>query len=32
MLRFYRSVLDLSRLNEMLLQLFEVAFLMDPSA
>ncbi len=32
MQRFYRTVMDLSRLNEMLLQLFEEAILMDPSA
>ena len=30
MQRYYRSVMDLSRLNEMLLQLFEEAILMDP--
>jgi len=32
MQRYYRSVMDLSRLNEMLLQLFEEAILMDPTA
>lgn len=32
MQRYYRTVMDLSRLNEMLLQLFEEAILMDPSA
>ena len=31
MQRYYRTVMDLSRLNEMLLQLFEEAILMDPS-
>jgi [protein-PII] uridylyltransferase len=32
MQRYYRTVMDLSRLNEMLLQLFEEAILMDPNA
>jgi len=32
MQRYYRTVMDLSRLNEMLLQLFEEAILMDPAA
>ena len=32
MQRYYRTVMDLSRLNEMLLQLFEEAILMDPQA
>ena len=32
MQRYYRSVMELSRLNEMLLQLFEEAILMDPTA
>ena len=32
MQRYYRTVMDLSRLNEMLLQLFEEAILMDPDA
>ena len=32
MQRYYRTVMNLSRLNEMLLQLFEEAILMDPSA
>ncbi len=32
MQRYYRTVMDLSRLNEMLLQLFEEAILMDPEA
>ncbi|TDJ37115.1 MAG: [protein-PII] uridylyltransferase [Gammaproteobacteria bacterium] len=32
MQRYYRTVMDLSRLNEMLLQLFEEAILMDPHA
>ena len=32
MQRYYRTVMDLSRINEMLLQLFEEAILMDPSA
>lgn len=32
MQRYYRTVMDLSRLNEMLLQLFEEAILMDPTA
>ena len=32
MQRYYRTVMDLSRLNEMLLQLFEEAILMDPFA
>ena len=32
MQRYYRTVMDLSRLNEMLLQLFEEALLMDPNA
>ncbi len=32
MQRYYRTVMDLSRLNEMLLQLFEEALLMDPHA
>jgi len=32
MQRYYRTVMELSRLNEMLLQLFEEAILMDPSA
>ena len=32
MQRYYRSVMDLSRLNEMLLQQFEEAILMDPNA
>ncbi len=32
MQRYYRTVMDLSRLNEMLLQLFEEAILMDPGA
>jgi len=31
MQRYYRTVMDLSRLNEMLLQLFEEAILMDPA-
>jgi [protein-PII] uridylyltransferase len=31
-LTYYRTVMDLSRLNEMLLQLFEEAILMDPDA
>jgi [protein-PII] uridylyltransferase len=32
MQRYYRTVMELSRLNEMLLQLFEEAILMDPAA
>jgi [protein-PII] uridylyltransferase len=32
MQRYYRTVMDLSRLNEMLLQLFEEEILMDPGA
>ena len=32
MQRYYRTVMDLSRLNEMLLQLFEEEILMDPQA
>ena len=32
MQHYYRSVMELSRLNEMLLQLFEEAILMDPTA
>ena len=32
MQRYYRTVMDLSRLNEMLLQQFEEAILMDPNA
>lgn len=32
MQRYYRTVMDLSRINEMLLQLFEEAILMDPTA
>jgi [protein-PII] uridylyltransferase len=32
MQRYYRTVMDLSRLNEMLLQLFEEEILMDPAA
>jgi [protein-PII] uridylyltransferase len=32
MQRYYRTVMELSRLNEMLLQQFEEAILMDPSA
>lgn len=32
MQRYYRTVMDLSRLNEMLLQLFEEVILMDPNA
>ncbi len=32
MQRYYRTVMDLSRLNEMLLQSFEEAILMDPDA
>ena len=32
MQRYYRTVLELSRLNEMLLQQFEEAILMDPQA
>lgn len=32
MQRYYRTVMDLRRLNEMLLQLFEEAILLDPSA
>jgi [protein-PII] uridylyltransferase len=32
MQRYYRTVMDLSRLNEMLLQQFEEAILMDPGA
>ncbi len=32
MQRYYRTVMELSRLNEMLLQLFDEAILMDPSA
>ncbi|MDX1482277.1 MAG: [protein-PII] uridylyltransferase, partial [Woeseiaceae bacterium] len=32
MQRYYRTVMDLNRLNEMLLQLFEEAILMDPDA
>jgi len=32
MQRYYRTVMDLSRLNEMLLQLFEEAILMNPDA
>ena len=32
MQRYYRTVMDLSRLNEMLLQQFEEAILMDPAA
>ena len=32
MQRYYRTVMGLSRLNEMLLQLFEEAILMDPDA
>ena len=31
MQRYYRTVMDLSRLNEMLLQLFQEAILMDPN-
>ncbi len=32
MQRYYRTVMDLSRLNDILLQLFEEAILMDPDA
>jgi [protein-PII] uridylyltransferase len=32
MQRYYRTVMELSRLNEMLLQLFEEAILLDPAA
>ncbi len=32
MQRYYRTVMELSRINEMLLQLFEEAILMDPAA
>ncbi|MDJ0917883.1 MAG: [protein-PII] uridylyltransferase [Woeseiaceae bacterium] len=32
MQRYYRTVMDLSRINEMLLQLFEEAILLDPDA
>ncbi len=32
MQRYYRTVMELSRLNEMLLQLFEEAILLDPNA
>jgi len=32
MQRYYRTIMELSRLNEMLLQLFEEAILMDPNA
>ena len=32
MQRYYRTVMELSRVNEMLLQLFEEAILMDPDA
>jgi [protein-PII] uridylyltransferase len=32
MQRYYRTIMDLSRLNEMLLQLFEEEILMDPNA
>ncbi|MDX1405706.1 MAG: [protein-PII] uridylyltransferase [Woeseiaceae bacterium] len=32
MQRYYRTVMDLSRINEMLLQLFEEEILMDPDA
>ena len=32
MQRYYRTVMDLSRVNEMLLQLFDEAILMDPNA
>ncbi|MDH3429672.1 MAG: [protein-PII] uridylyltransferase [Gammaproteobacteria bacterium] len=32
MQRYYRTVMELSRVNEMLLQLFEEAILMDPTA
>lgn len=32
MQRYYRTVMELSRLNEMLLQLFEEAILVDPNA
>jgi [protein-PII] uridylyltransferase len=32
MQRYYRTVMELSRVNEMLLQLFEEAILMDPGA
>jgi [protein-PII] uridylyltransferase len=32
MQRYYRTVMELSRLNEILLQLFEEAILMDPNA
>ena len=32
MQRYYRTVMELSRLNEMLLQQFEEAILMDPEA
>jgi len=32
MQRYYRTVMELSRINEMLLQLFEEAILMDPDA
>jgi len=32
MQRYYRTVMDLSRINEMLLQLFEEAILLDPRA
>ncbi len=32
MQRYYRTVMELSRLNEMLLQLFEEAILLDPQA
>ena len=32
MQRYYRTVMDISRLNEMLLQLFQEAILLDPRA
>ena len=32
MQRYYRTVMDISRLNEMLLQLFQEAILLDPNA
>ncbi|HEY5655428.1 MAG TPA: [protein-PII] uridylyltransferase, partial [Woeseiaceae bacterium] len=32
MQRYYRTIMDLSRINEMLLQLFEESIFMDPSA